>query len=166
MPNLTKALKQRLEGARTIGILGVGSDLRGDDAAGMLVAEGIKARLKKKAAGTRKVKVFLGATAPENLTGEIMRYKPAHLIIIDTIDIKQKPGTILVLKPEDFGGGVSFSTHTMPSKILIQYLLNSMDCVVTMIGVQPKTIAFGKPVTKSVLSATEEIITAIAAAVR
>ena len=88
MQSLTTELKNRLKAAKRIAVLGVGSELRGDDVAGMLVAGAVQKK-------SKKIRVFLGATAPENLTGEIIKFKPTHLIIVDTADIKEKPGTIL-----------------------------------------------------------------------
>ena len=42
MPNLINPLKTFLAGADAVAILGVGSELRADDYAGMLVAEKLK----------------------------------------------------------------------------------------------------------------------------
>ena len=116
--SLRKALKETLNSSVTAGeklaILGIGSELRGDDGAGILVVEKLQkslSKLKKRPA----VKIFVGGTAPENLTGEIKRYKPSHIIIVDTADFKERPGTVIILAPGDVGSGVSFSTHKMPA---------------------------------------------------
>lgn len=144
---LRSLLRNSLTGSRRIAILGIGSEFRGDDAAGTLVAEYIA---KKKAVNKNiPVEVFIGATAPENLTGEIKRFKPSHLVIIDTIDTAQKPGTILVVDPKVIGGA-TFSTHTMPAKILSSYLKKSIRCKIMIIGIQAKSIHFGDPVSKDV----------------
>ena len=158
MQNLTTELKSRLKAAKRIAILGVGSELRGDDAAGMLVAEAV---LKK----TKKARVFLGATAPENLTGEIIKFKPSHIIIVDTADIKQKPGTILLLKAEDLAEGVSFSTHKLPPKVMMDYFVRALKCKIFIIGIQPKCIKFDAPVSKEVKSSVKEVSGAIISAV-
>ena len=71
MSGLKTSLKNRLEGAAKIAVLGIGSLLRADDAAGMLVAEEVEKRCGK-TKGKPEVKVFFGETAPENLTGEII----------------------------------------------------------------------------------------------
>lgn len=156
---LKTILKSNFIGARKLAVLGIGSDLRGDDGAGILVVE----KLQKSLSKLKKrfpVKVFVGGTAPENLTGEIKRYKPSHIIIVDTADFKEKPGTVVVIDPQDVGG-VSFSTHKMPAKILIDYLRKSFPCEVTIIGIQPKTVDFGKPLTKAVAGRAKEVALAI-----
>jgi hydrogenase 3 maturation protease len=162
---LKKILKDRLCAAKNIAVLGIGSALRGDDAAGTLAAENLKRSAAKKARG-RKLKVFLGSTAPENLTGEIKRFKPSHLIIIDTADLRKKPGSVFVFKPESVGQGVSFSTHKMPAKILVDYLVKSTGCEATIIGIQPESVDFGRPPSKAAVAAARKTALAIAEAIR
>jgi len=164
MESLKKALRQRLEGAKRVAVLGVGSDLRGDDAAGILAGKELeKARAGGK--GRPRLKVFFGATAPENLTGEIKKFKPTHLVIVDTAEMRQKPGTMFILRGDELGGGVTFSTHIMPPRILVRYFRESLGCEVVIIGIQPKTLNFGKPVSKDVRGAAKEAAQAILAGI-
>ncbi|MCX5678164.1 MAG: hydrogenase maturation protease [Candidatus Omnitrophica bacterium] len=161
MRTLRKTLKNRFHNAEKIAVLGIGSDLRADDVSGMLAARSLKDKLSKRKARV-PVKIFFGETAPENLTGEIKKFKPSHLIMIDTIDAGKRAGSIYLFKPEDVGGGASFSTHKMPAKILIDYLVNSCGCQATVIGIQPKRIDFGKAVSKSVETAAEKVAVILA----
>lgn len=161
MPELKKALKKRLAGCKKLAVLGIGSEFRADDAAGILVSEELKKSLKK----SRKhfpVEVFFGGTAPENLTGQIKRSKPSHLIIVDTVDAGKRPGAVLLFNPEDVGAGASFSTHKMPAKILVDYLVRSSGCQATIIGIQPKTIDFGKNISASVKVAVKKVASTLA----
>lgn len=140
MQILSALLARRLEGARRIAVLGIGSELRGDDAAGILVCR----KLEKLYSNSRqrKVKVFIGETAPENLTGEIKRFCPTHLIIVDAIDVRKRPGSVVFLKPEE-SKGVSFCTHQLPIKILTDYLAQSLKCGMIIIGIQAGQMGFG-----------------------
>ena len=158
MPNLEKFLKNRIKDASRVALLAIGSEFRGDDAAGLLVAENLKKLLKKP---SRKFKIFIGATAPENLTGDIKRFNPSHILLVDSVDFKDKPGSILVLSPRDIGDGVSFSTHKMPAKVLMQYFSNSLPCDPVLIGIQPASIDFGKKPSKEVVSSAKEVARAI-----
>lgn len=142
MPRLKTILENRLKNARKIAVLGVGSELRSDDAAGMVIAKRLQAYIKDKKKGRRKpLKVFLGHTAPENLTGAIKRFKPTHLIIIDAVDLHQKSGAIGVvdLRTET---GVSFSTHRIPFQIIKDYFYKSIACETIIIGIQPQSFDF------------------------
>ena len=162
--NLKTILKENLSDAKGIAVLGVGSELKGDDRAGMLVVE----RLKKKYSGQDPVppiKLFYGATAPENLTGEIIKFRPTHIIIIDSADVSAEPGTIEVIPPEQVGG-ISFSTHMMPLKILIDYICQSIKCKVMIIGIQPKTLEYNVPLSPSVRASVAQVASAIECAVQ
>jgi hydrogenase 3 maturation protease len=157
--SLKTELKIRLKAAKRIAVLGIGSEFRADDAAGMIVAESLAKK-------SPWLKAFLGATAPENLTGEIKKYKPTHIIIIDTADIKEKPGTILLLKKEDVGAGVSFSTHKLPAKVLMDYFTQSLKCDIIFVGIQPKNLKFGGKVSREVKSSIKEVSCAISEAIQ
>ena len=142
MPRLKTILANRLRNARKIAVLGVGSELRADDAAGMVIAKRLKAYIKgKKQEERNSLKVFLGQTAPENLTGEIKKFKPTHLIIIDAVDFHQKAGAIGVVDLQA-EAGVSFSTHRIPFQIIKDYLYKSIACETIIIGIQPESLEF------------------------
>jgi hydrogenase 3 maturation protease len=169
-----KILKQKLNNARRIAVLGVGSELRGDDIAGLLAAQQIEKTITKQttsphstrpdksalAQGGPEVRVFIGETAPENLTGEIKKFQPTHLIIIDAAELNKEPGHIEIMEPGTIGG-TSFCTHSLPLKIVIGYLLESFKFQAIIIGIQPKTLVFGAQPTKEVVAAAKHIAKAI-----
>lgn len=161
-PDLRSLLATSLARAKRIAILGIGSEFRGDDAAGMLVAD-LLARTPHEKSGPA-VGVFRGSTAPENLTGEIRRFKPSHLVIIDTVDAGQKPGTILVVDPAAIGGA-AFSTHTLPAAVLAGYLQRSTRCKTVIIGIQGRTLEFGDRISDDVRSSARYVAGAIRATV-
>ena len=99
MQRLKTLLKKRLEGARKVAVLAMGSKLRGDDAAGLLAAENL-ARATRRKRLQRPLKVFIGDTAPENLTGEIKKFRPTHLVILDAVDMGRRPGTAELIEPD------------------------------------------------------------------
>jgi hydrogenase 3 maturation protease len=164
MPELRNLLEKYFAGARKIGILAVGSELRGDDAAGLLIAQKLKAFSKTESLHS-KLKIFIGATAPENLTGEIKKFNPDHLVVLDAADTGKKPGAIMSISPEEVGG-VSFSTHQLPLKLMIQYLNESISCAVTIIGIQPKSLEFNTLPCKEVKAAAAEVAQSLQSALR
>jgi Ni,Fe-hydrogenase maturation factor len=50
----------------------------------------------------------------------------------------------------------------MPAKILVDYLQKSLDCEIAIVGIQPKNVDFGKPISKVVSGAAKEVAGAIA----
>jgi hydrogenase 3 maturation protease len=157
-----RGLEQRCAGARRIAVLGVGSDLRGDDAAGLLVARQIERAAAKARAESAKpgrgpaFRVFHGGTTPENLTGEIRRWAPTHLVIVDAADFGGEPGAIRLIDPED-AGGVSFSTHSLPLSVLASYIQSQAPCEIMLLGIQPASVEFGAPVSAKVRSAARKV---------
>jgi hydrogenase 3 maturation protease len=156
-------------------VLGVGSELRGDDVAGILAAQQIEKNTAKQttsahstrpdksglAQGKPEVRVFIGETAPENLTGEIKRFQPTHLLIIDAADLNKEPGHIEIMEPDTISG-ISFCTHSLPLKVIIGYLLESFKFQAIIIGIQPKTLVFGAQPTKEVVAAAKHLAETIA----
>jgi hydrogenase 3 maturation protease len=157
MPNqsLKSLLKKSLENAKKVAVLGVGSELRADDVAGMLVAQELL-KLCKKNGGCPQLEVFLGSTAPENLTGEIKKCQPSHLIIIDAADISSAAGAISLIDPKDIAG-ISFSTHQMPLSLFIDYIQQSCQCRIIVMGIQPKVLQVGQPHSKEVEKSVKQV---------
>lgn len=155
MPELKYYFKEILRDAKKLAVLGAGSVLRSDDAAGVLVAE----KLMKKLGGneTPGILVLNGSSAPENFTGEIKRFSPDHVFIIDAADIGAPPGSISVIDPQVIGG-VSFSTHMLPMKVMVEYLRQEVGCPISVIGIQPVNLDFGEEVTSQVQSAVDDIV--------
>jgi len=155
VPPLKTLLSKKLLNAERVAVLGVGSELRGDDAAGLLVVKALAAKgLKKKSIA--KFKVFLGATAPENLSGEIRAYKPTHIIIVDAVEAGSKPGEAFLVDLEKISNA-SFCTHNLPINILVDYLQNSLKCQVLLLGIRPKKITFGSKPSLEVLRSAKSL---------
>jgi hydrogenase 3 maturation protease len=187
MESLRTAIRRHLKDAKRIAVLAIGSPLRGDDAAGLHVADQLrrirtKSRAKSvhSAIGNRQsairsslrtphsaVRIFVGETAPENLTGEIKKFRPTHLVILDAADVDGKrPGSITLIQHDVLRGGSSISTHNMPVNVLIQYIQQSIPCQVLILGIQPKSHEYNRPLTAAVQKAAARAAAALAAALR
>ena len=149
MQPLKKELKVRVKGAKRIAVLGIGSPLRGDDVLGLLIIEELKKALIK-VKKTLPLKLFSCGSIPENYTGEIKKFKPSHFLIVDAVDTGKKAGKISIIDAKKRSADVSFSTHRLPIKMLIDYLSHYLDCQIISIGIQPKSIEFGIPLSKEV----------------
>ncbi len=156
--NLKKELKNKLSGASKVAVLGIGSQLKCDDAGGILAAEALRQSSASGGKSPEKpdVGIFVGGTAPENITSEIKRFNPSHLIILDAADMGAKAGEIKLIDPENIGG-ISFSTHNLPATMLIEYLKQFLKCEVIIIGIQPKSLEFGKGPSAEMKTAAETV---------
>lgn len=122
-------------------MLGVGSELRSDDIAGLLVARALAVAFPH----SDRVLAIEGATAPENFTGQILGFAPSHLVIVDCADLGEKAGSVRALPVAEIGG-VSSNTHTLPLKIIVDYLNHFHPCSTVVVGIAPASLAFdGKP---------------------
>lgn len=144
MLSLKSNLKKRLSSAKRVAILGLGSSLRGDDAAGLVLVEELKKNLRGKRK-SRPLKIFSCGTTPESFTGEIKKFKPSHILIVDAVDMNKKAGGISIVDIQTESANVSFSTHSLPIKIFIDYLFHFLRCQFSVLGIQPKSIEFGSP---------------------
>lgn len=149
---MRELLAGRLKGATRLAVMGVGSELRADDVAGLLVARRLQAALRDRS----DVLVLEGCSAPENFTGEILRFEASHLVIVDCAELDAPPGTLRLFPPEEIGG-ISSSTHSLPLSIIIAYLETCHPCETLVIGIQPKTLAFDGSPSKEILRAVDEL---------
>lgn len=153
-PALTTALSPRHREGRTV-LLGVGSELRSDDAAGIRVAERVEAL------GLPGLRALAGGPSPENLTGQIRELSPSRLIIVDAADMGLPPGTIRLLNPDEIEG-MSFSTHTLPLSVVADYLRKETGCSLLIMGIQPRSLEFDGAMSPEIAAAVEEAVQAIA----
>ena len=151
--NIKSILAEALGGARRVAVLGCGSVLLGDDAAGMVVAERLEGICEN-------LRAFCGSTAPENFSGEIKRFRPDALLVVDAADMGRRPGEAALI-PVDQIDGVSFSTHMLPLKIMLEYLRREIGCSVSLLGIQSADITFGTDMTPAVSAAVDEVTAAL-----
>lgn len=157
MNDVFEFLSERLNGFERLAILGVGSVLRADDAAGMEIVQRMAERLSPERADVR---FFGGETAPENFSGSIKRYTPTHLLILDAADVGLHPGEFSDICPADVGGP-SYCSHMLPIKIMVDYLVAETGTTVTLLGIQYRTLEFDGPMSPEIEQAVEKVCEAL-----
>lgn len=154
MNSFCEDLSERLKGYKRLAVLGVGSVLRADDAAGMHIVQNLTERIDPQL--YPNVRFFPGETAPENYSGKIRQFMPTHLLIVDAADVGLSPGSIADIRPEDVGGP-SFCSHMLPLKIMIDYLVAETGTAVTLLGIQYQSLAFDAPMSPAMEQAVESV---------
>jgi hydrogenase 3 maturation protease len=152
---------EKLRGVTSLAVLGVGSTLRADDAAGIEVVEKLKENY---GCTIPRVQFYIGETAPENFSGKIASFNPTHLLIIDACDVGQAPGSFIDINPADVGGP-TFSSHMLPIKVMVSYLVSETGMDVTLLGIQYKNIAFDTAMSQEVEKAVDEVYDALRQAI-
>lgn len=159
LQDLNSELRAHLEHATRIAVLGVGSEIRGDDAAGLHVIELLQQQTGRDG---NRLGLFYGSTAPENLTGAIRRFKPSHLIMVDVADVGREPGDIEIISPERITG-VTGLTHSLSLRVFADYMHKSIGCKVIVVGIQPKSLEYNAALTPEVQHSAERLAEAVAA---
>lgn len=156
MNDLNTLLREFLISAKRLAILGAGSTLRGDDAAGMVLIE----RLQERFINAKNIRCYPGETAPENYSGSISRFCPTHLLVVDAADMEEVPGTVFPVDPKDVGG-VSCCTHMLPLKVMLTYLAQETGAKLLLLGIQPKSMEFEAPLSTVAEKAVDALYEAI-----
>jgi hydrogenase 3 maturation protease len=145
-----------LNGAEKLLLVGIGNRLRGDDAAGLTVISRLKSKKVKNA-----ILMDCG-TVPENFTGEMKKLKPTHIIFFDAVEMGKDPGAYAVINEDEMCAG-SISTHRQSLRILFRILREGIPGVrIMLIGVQPKSLEFGKRLTRPVDRGVNSLVDAMA----
>jgi hydrogenase 3 maturation protease len=130
----------------------MGQELRGDDAAGVLVANHLAILL----ANRPDMLVINAGPAPENFTGPLRRFNPALVVLIDAAQMGGESGEISWLEADQLDGFAG-STHTLPPNVLASYLAAETGCQVALIGIQAGDMELGARPSPAVLQAAEEV---------
>ena len=138
-------MKKFLKNHGKIVILGIGNEIKGDDATGPNTAWKLDNLFKK----NDEVVVFDGGTVPENYTGLIRKEKPTHIILVDAVEMKNEPGYIRTVKKDEIAN-YNLSTHAMPVSFLIKFMEATINANIILIGIQPKKMDLGEGISKEV----------------
>jgi len=126
----------QIDAADRVALVGMGSELRGDDAVGLEVV--------RRLSGLEddRLRVIEGGVAPENQTGVIRRFDPDWIVLVDAIAFEGEPGDSKWIESDDLGGE-SFSSHKSTPAMLETFLTREMDAAVALFGIEPARIEFG-----------------------
>lgn len=141
--------------ARRIVILGVGNELRSDDAVGVLVAR----RLAGLDLG-EGVEVLEGHTGGLNLLFDIEDADWA--IVVDAVDMGREPGQVEVFEAGEADVRVVERTASLHHVALADVLqlaeMMGVDTRVTLVGIQPQLTLPGEGLSVPVAARVEEVV--------
>jgi len=146
------ALSAALSRTPRLALLGIGNELNGDDAAGVLAVRVLRDRL----ASRPQLLLIEAGLAPEAFTAPLRRFKPDCVILIDAALLDEAPGTIELVDWQQTDG-LSATTHTLPPSVLVKFIQHEFNCPVELILIQPEDIEFDHPVTPVVFKAVDSV---------
>lgn len=118
-----------------IAIIGIGNELNGDDAAGVLIVRKIKNNLPE----NRQILIVEGSTAPENHTGVIRNFKPDWIWLFDAADLGDKPGSVQLIDLEKVQS-IGADTHRLAPTLLLSFLSLEMEFKAFLFGINPESV--------------------------
>jgi hydrogenase 3 maturation protease len=136
-------------------LVGIGNELRGDDAVGLSVA-----RLLRGAPGAG---VLEAADAPENHLGRMVRELPDTVLLIDAAHLGRPPGEFEILDPACLDGAC-LTTHAMPLAELSGIISSQTGAAVHVLGIQPACLRIGSPLSDDLRRAAGLLADLISAA--
>ena len=129
-------------------IVGIGNPLRGDDGFGPALIGRLQGKV--------DLVCIDAETAPENYLGRIVREEPDTILLADVAHLDLNPGQYRILQPVDILK-CGLTTHDMSSRMLIEFLQNQTQANIVMLGVQPKHVSLGEPMSECITETLMEV---------
>jgi len=131
-----------------VAVIGVGNELRSDDALGVYLARALKSYTDT----CEHVLALEAGLAPENFCGTLRRFRPDLVILIDAAQMGEEPGTVQML---DLQSAVSLtiSAHDPSFQLFAKYLDAELGCELAILGVQVADLSFDAPISHPVRKA-------------
>lgn len=149
---LEEDLRRELEGFSRLAVIGIGSEIRGDDGAGIYIMNELQRKM-----NSAGVEFLIGGTTPENLSGPLRRMKPSHILMIDTTKMGMKPGEGALVDPAKIGER-GFSTHTFSLAKIADYFKEITGAEVVFLGIEPKSNDLGEGLSAEVTQGADELV--------
>jgi hydrogenase 3 maturation protease len=144
-------LKSFLEDVKSLVIIGMGNELRGDDSVGLEVVRILKPYNRS------NLKIFEGHTMPEVFIGPACAANPSHLLIVDAAEIKEKPGKWRLLSVDEIDSGI-LTTHMIPPTEIAFQIKKRCSAEVAFIGIQPRSRDLSFSLSKECKKAALEVV--------
>jgi hydrogenase 3 maturation protease len=141
--------QKRANAAPRVAVVGVGHELRGDDAAGVALAR----RLRESSVPGSCLVIEAGSV-PENFVGPLRHFQPHLVILVDAAQMGAEPGTLRWL-PTSMASVLLSSTHGLPLNLLASYLEAELGCDVNILGIQPEAMPVALDLTPAVRQAVD-----------
>ena len=129
-------------------VVGVGNELKADDGIGLSVAK----QLQAEGLASKDV-MIVPAEVPENWIQPIAKFRPELLVLVDTADFQGKAGEVRAIRDEEVSK-VFANTHSIPLVLFLEAVKKqSPKSRTVFIGIQPKSLQCGKPMSAEVKKA-------------
>jgi len=144
-------------------VIGVGNELRGDDAAGVIVARRLATM-----SLPDNVEVIEGHTGGLNLLFDMEGAEWA--IVVDAVDMGAEPGHVEVMEADEVDVKVAQRIaslhHVSLADVLELAKLTGCSARITLVGIQPQTVLPGRELSEAVLGCVDRVVELVASLVQ
>ncbi len=138
-----------------VAIVGIGNPASGDDGVGPEVVRLLQ--------GSTRARLFDCGGVPENFIGPIARARPKTIVLVDAAPVGAAPGAVAIHELAHVRE-TTFHTHAAGAALFLDVLVERTHAACFMVGIQPKAVGFGEPMSDEVAAAAREVADEIAAA--
>lgn len=129
-------------------IVGIGNSMKGDDAAGLLLADRLEGKI--------SALCINAGTVPENYAEKIINARPDTILLIDAAHINRLPGQYEILGLKDIEK-TGFTTHNISPAIFFEYIKSQCGAKIFLLAIQPESVTFGEKLSDGVKEAIDRI---------
>jgi len=163
--DIERILRDYLKDCEKLAIMGIGNTMKGDDGFGIMLVKNLidyyidndidindKYELNPNNEVNKignKLLLLNCGVVPENFTDVLKKEKPSHILIVDAALMGKPAGTISIIDVDDISE-VGFSTHSLPMSIIVKYIKHYINTEILIIGIEPKNIDFGEPLSNEI----------------
>lgn len=140
------------ENKRTV-IIGIGSELRGDDYAGLKVIDEMRAV----GLDAENLLLIQAGNMPEKFTSSVKEFNPDNVILIDSVEADMEPGSVSLVDPSDIVTD-SVSSHKLPLSKLMNYLEEETEARIDLVGIQVKDLEVGSGLSEQVKDSIKNLV--------
>ena len=137
--SIAKQLEAWLSDAKKVVVAGIGNEIRRDDFVGVKIVRELAKKLKSK-------NVFLieCETVPESYVGQIAKFNPSHVLLIDAGILGLEPGQAKLVDVKQLAMYPAISTHALPLRIFCELIEEMTRAKIALLAIQPKNVDFGE----------------------
>jgi hydrogenase maturation protease len=144
-----------MAGSGTVHFVGVGSEVRQDDAVGIQVVSSLLKRMGQ--SPRRGVRIHPPSRSPERLLSDLAS-RGERVVVFDAVEARREPGSIVFARLSETKFGF-FATHNLPLRLLPG--VSEHQDAVFVVGVQPEAMDVGEGLSKTVMASSERLVAAV-----
>ena len=155
-PDWRKRLRETIaDGRHPVHLVGVGNELKSDDAAGVEIASTLRSKLG--ASPAPGVKIYPCTPMPERLLSKLASGE-GRVVVFDAVEASAKPGEVVFRPMADTQYGF-FATHNIPLR-LVPGLEDRMGDFF-LVGIQPASLDVGFGLSEKVQGSVNEVVAVV-----